>query len=117
MFTGVILDEASLGPDDLDLSPVLKHCEQWQRYSTTEKGQTYERCQNADIVISNKVVLDEELLKQCPKLKLIAIAATGTNNVDLTAAKALGIAGLQCCGLWNSKRSPTLLGANLKPCH
>lgn len=91
MLTGVILDEASLGPDDIDLNPVLQHCQNWQRHRTTNKNQTIERCQHADIVVSNKVLLDAQTLRQCPRLKLIAIAATGSNNVDLDAAKQLGI--------------------------
>jgi len=49
------------------------------------------RCIDADILISNKVLLDEPLLKQCHKLRLICIAATGINNVDLAAASKLGI--------------------------
>lgn len=49
------------------------------------------RCADAEILVSNKVVLDHELLASCPKLRLICVAATGTNNVDLAAAQALGI--------------------------
>jgi glycerate dehydrogenase len=43
-------------------------------------------------VISNKVVLDRATLSQCPRLKLICVTATGTNNVDLEAARDLGMA-------------------------
>jgi len=50
-----------------------------------------QRCRDADIIISNKVMLDEDLLQQCQQLKLICIAATGINNVDLSAASKLGI--------------------------
>ncbi|CSD10732.1 glycerate dehydrogenase [Vibrio cholerae] len=51
-----------------------------------------ERLLAADIVITNKVVLTREMLVQLPKLKLIAISATGTNNVDLQACSDLNIA-------------------------
>ena len=54
--------------------------------------ETFERTKDADIVVTNKVVFDRELLSRLPKLKLIAITATGTNNIDLDAAKDLGIA-------------------------
>lgn len=60
----------------------------WPATATDER---LSRCQYADIIISNKVMLDAALLRQCPQLKLICIAATGTNNVDLTAATELGI--------------------------
>ena len=54
--------------------------------------ETFERTKDADIVVTSKVVFDRDLLSRLPKLKLIAITATGTNNIDLEAAKALGIA-------------------------
>ncbi|WP_281555940.1 D-2-hydroxyacid dehydrogenase [Thalassomonas sp. RHCl1] len=61
-------------------------------YNTTTPEQMVERCREADIVISNKVVLDKTILTQLPKLKLICIAATGSNNIDLEAARTQGIA-------------------------
>ncbi|URL01145.1 2-hydroxyacid dehydrogenase [Avibacterium sp. 20-126] len=69
--------------------PSFEH--QWVEYAHTSPEQTIERAKEADIVITSKVVFDRETMKQLPKLKLIAITATGTNNVDLEAAKALGI--------------------------
>ncbi|WDE12681.1 D-2-hydroxyacid dehydrogenase [Thalassomonas haliotis] len=61
-------------------------------YNTTTPEQVVERCREADIVISNKVVLDKTILKQLPRLKLICIAATGSNNIDLESAREQGIA-------------------------
>ena len=49
--------------------------------------------QRRDIIITSKVILSREVLQQLPKLKLIAITATGTNNVDLDAAKRIGCDG------------------------
>ena len=60
-------------------------------YQTTRPDQTQERIQDADIVITNKVVLDQSIIEQCPNLKLICVAATGTNNVDKVAAEKRGI--------------------------
>ncbi|MCW9709564.1 2-hydroxyacid dehydrogenase [Avibacterium sp. 21-586] len=70
--------------------PNFEH--QWVEYEHTSPEQTIERAKDADIVITSKVVFDRETMKQLPNLKLIAITATGTNNVDLVAAKELGIA-------------------------
>ncbi|MFZ7163921.1 2-hydroxyacid dehydrogenase [Avibacterium avium] len=70
--------------------PNFEH--QWVEYGHTSPEQTIERAKDADIVITSKVVFDRETMKQLPNLKLIAITATGTNNVDLEAAKELGIA-------------------------
>ena len=64
----------------------------WTEYEHTSAEQTIERAKGADIVITSKVIFDRETLQQLPKLKLIAITATGTNNVDLVAAQELGVA-------------------------
>ena len=64
----------------------------WIEYEHTSSAETIERAKDADIVITSKVIFDRETLKQLPKLKLIAITATGTNNVDLDAAKELCVA-------------------------
>ena len=64
----------------------------WVEYEYTSADQTIERAKDADIIITSKVILSREVLQQLPKLKLIAITATGTNNVDLDAAKELGVA-------------------------
>lgn len=60
-------------------------------YPVTSPDQTADRIREADIVITNKVVLNRELMEETDKLKLICIAATGMNNVDREAAKELGI--------------------------
>lgn len=60
-------------------------------YQTTGPDQTAERIQGADIVITNKVVLDRDLIGRAGQLKLICVAATGMNNIDLSAADEKGI--------------------------
>ncbi len=88
---GVILDEDSLHPDDLDLSPIYSQLDHWVRYPNTPADKTLEHIGDADIVLTNKVVLDETILRAVPTIKLVSVLATGTNNIDITAAKALGI--------------------------
>jgi glycerate dehydrogenase len=87
--TIVLLDAKTLG-DDLDLS-ALEAFGTFTRYDKTSQEETLERIIDADIVITNKVVLSANILAQTKKLKFICIAATGTNNVDLEAAKFQGI--------------------------
>ena len=60
-------------------------------YKVTTPEQTVGRLQGADVAVTNKVFLGREVLAQLPDLKLICIAATGKNNVDLDAAAARGI--------------------------
>lgn len=84
----VFLDTYSLG--DADLSPIST-LGNYTGYEFTRSTQTVERCAEADIIITNKVLLNREVLIQLPRTKLVCIAATGTNNIDLEAAKELGI--------------------------
>src|SRR5690349_20769579 len=60
-------------------------------YRTTSPHQTLERVKEAEIVITNKVVVDAKIIEQASKLKLICVSATGTNNVDKAAAQKRGI--------------------------
>jgi len=88
---GVFLDLHSLDRNDLDLSALRATLPEWRFYPASAPEEVAERIATAEVVISNKVMLDETLLAGAPHLKLIAIAATGTNNVDLAAAERLGI--------------------------
>lgn len=67
-------------------------------YPMTTSEQTAERIKKADIIITNKVVLDGPLIRSATQLKLICIAATGMNNVDLEAAENLGISVMNVSG-------------------
>ncbi|WP_176719484.1 D-2-hydroxyacid dehydrogenase [Rhodohalobacter halophilus] len=87
----VFLDTKTVGtPPNLDQ---LKKLGEVTFYPSTRPDQTEERIKDADIVITNKVVLNDEMLsKYSDQLKMIAIAATGMNNVDMDAAEKYGVA-------------------------
>ena len=85
----VLLDQKTLG-DDLNLE-ILKGFGELTLYATTSAEETAERIKEAEVIITNKVVITKELMENAKELKLICIAATGMNNVDLEAAKELGI--------------------------
>lgn len=61
-------------------------------YGTTDAAETAVRVCGAHIVITNKVVISADIIADNPQLELIAVSATGVNNVDIGAAKAAGIA-------------------------
>jgi len=88
---GVLLDRDSLDRNDLDFSALQAVLPRWEIYDATAPAQTLERLRHATVAVSNKVLLDAEILAQAPDLKFIAIAATGSNNIDLAAARERGI--------------------------
>ena len=90
-----VLDAATLANTSLD---ALAQLGKLTCYDLTAKEQVVERCQDADIVISNKVVIDQHAMSKLTNLKLICVAATGTNNIDLVAAKEHGIAVTNVAG-------------------
>jgi lactate dehydrogenase-like 2-hydroxyacid dehydrogenase len=81
MYKAVILDVATLG-DGLDFNP-LHDLVKLEVFEVTSLNERIERCRECKIIITNKVLLDKELLEECPNLELICITATGLNNVDL----------------------------------
>ena len=83
---GVFLDSATVDRHDLDLDALTSSLPDWSIRRATPVDEIGDAIQDADIVISNKVVLNRETLQGAGSLKLICVAATGTNNVDLTAA-------------------------------
>lgn len=84
----VFLDEYSVA--GRDMSSIARFGD-YVGYNMTHPEEVIERCAGAEIVIANKVVLSAEVMHALPELKLICVAATGMNNVDLEAAAALGI--------------------------
>ena len=60
-------------------------------YPITKPDERIERLKNVDILITCKVIIDKQIIDTCPKLKLICVAATGTNNIDVEYAFEKGI--------------------------
>ena len=85
----VLLDALTFEGTNLDVFDSLGDVEV---FATTSAEQTQERVLNADVIVTNKVVITQEMMLSSKNLKLICIAATGMNNVDLEAAKEFGIA-------------------------
>jgi glycerate dehydrogenase len=85
--TIVFLDRASIIADIR--RPACAHA--WIDHAQTEAGDVLARIRDASIVISNKVALPGDVLAQAPGVKMIAVCATGTDNVDLAYCRANGI--------------------------
>ncbi len=86
----VFLDASTVDYGDLDLEIFAAHGE-LITYPLTRSDEREERLHDVTIAITNKVVFDAPLISKCKKLKLIAVSATGWNNIDIEAARAHGI--------------------------
>ena len=106
----VFLDEYSIA--GRDLSSITSQGE-YVAYENTPKEQVVERLKDADIAITNKVLIDGEAMRQLPRLKLICVAATGMNNVDLDTAREFGIEVKNAVGYSTSSVAETTLASAL----
>jgi glycerate dehydrogenase len=88
---GVFLDDHTLTDGDLALDTLRSSLDEWTFRGNTSGGDVIDAIHGADVVITNKVVIDSAALESAPALKLVCVAATGTNNVDLAAAMRMGI--------------------------
>lgn len=86
----VILDGYTLNPGDLSWEP-LKELGEVTVYERTAPKDVCKRVEGAEVVFTNKVVLDEAVLEKLPSLKYIGVLATGYNVVDVEAAARKGI--------------------------
>lgn len=85
----VFLDAKTMG--EVSNLKDLENLGNYTAYPTTLPQQTIERTQSADVIITCKVVIDKKVIDSCQSLKLICVAATGTNNVDVDYALSKGI--------------------------
>jgi glycerate dehydrogenase len=88
--TLVVLDGHTLNPGDLSWGP-LQTLGECRIYERTASDEVVPRAREAEIVLTNKTVIQDQHLGQLPKVKYIGVLATGTNVVDLAAAQSRGI--------------------------
>ena len=90
MLTAVMLDKGSLDNKDLDFAALESLPLNWQFYHNTHEDELARRIKSADIIVSNKVVINEQVISES-NLKLICVAATGVNNIAVAAASKKNI--------------------------
>ena len=88
----VFLDYETVSAGDLDPARLLRAVPGLQLLAATKQEDVAERIAGHEVVILNKLYLDRALIAATPTLKLVLLAATGTNNVDLEAAREHGVA-------------------------
>ena len=86
MTRAVFLDFGSVTRGDLDCASLEKAIWPWQYYHDSSEREILERIRNSEVIVSNKVFLNHAAIAAANRLKLICVAATGYNNIDLTAA-------------------------------
>jgi glycerate dehydrogenase len=89
MKTIVCIERATLGPGVSVRAPRFAHT--WIDHARTPAEAIAERLAEADIAVVNKLPIGEDVLAHAPRLGMIAVAATGTDNVDLAACRRRGI--------------------------
>ena len=86
------LDFATVGSDEVDVSPLRSLTETFEVYDNTSPAEVVARIAGCDLVYVNKVRMTREIIEQSGDLKFIGLIATGTDNVDLDAAREKGVA-------------------------
>jgi len=88
----VFLDYATVSVNDLDASQLARACPDLTLYEATTPGEIGGRIAGVAILLVNKARITRALIEATPTLRLIALAATGTDNVDLAAARERNVA-------------------------
>ena len=86
----VVLDGYAVNPGDLNWD-IIRNLGDLEAYDHTAPEQTIARLQGATVALTNKTVIDAQVLDACPSIKLVCVLATGYNVVDCPAAKERGI--------------------------
>ncbi len=87
----LFLDFGSVTRGDMDCTVLERAIAPWQFYHDSTEAEVVERIRDAEVIVSNKVYISREAIAAAQRLKLICIAATGYNNVDLAAAAENGV--------------------------
>lgn len=88
---GCILDKRSFDRGDIKLTDLTEQLEHWQHFESTTNDEVAGKVADCEVVITNKVQLTRETIESAEKLRLVLLAATGTDNVDLNACRERGI--------------------------
>lgn len=93
---GVLLDLDSLWPQDLNLEALYSTLDEWESYPATTIDQVNQRISSTEVLVTNKVTIGAEQMDSATNLRLIAVTATGVNNIDLAAAR---LRNIQVCNV------------------
>lgn len=86
----VLLEGDAINPGDISWDPVTRLCDT-KIYANTTEAEKWDRLGDADIILDNKIIIDDAVLDRFPQIKYIGVCATGYNVIDLDACRARGI--------------------------
>ncbi|MGD8378184.1 MAG: 2-hydroxyacid dehydrogenase [Gammaproteobacteria bacterium] len=92
VWRGAFLDLDTVSRNDIDLAPLRDTLDELVTHDATAPGQIDERLADHEVILLNKVRLSRAHLEKAQSLRLVCLAATGFDNVDIEAARELGIA-------------------------
>ena len=104
----ILLDKATIG-NDISLQKIENQCD-LTSYNTTDAKEVLKRISDADIIITNKVVIGKKEMEFAENLKLICVAATGYNNIDIEEAKKRNIVVANVKGYSTESVAQTVFG-------
>lgn len=88
---GVFLDFSTVSHDDVDPAPLANVLDAFDCHASTPVDDIIERIGDAEVVMTNKCRITRNIIEAAPNLKLVTLAATGFDNVDIAAAREHGI--------------------------
>lgn len=88
---GVFLDTDTLRPEELDFSALRATLDDWDFHPRTLPDETAARIVDAEVIVTNKVLITADHIRENPQLRLVCVSATGTNNIDMHAAAEAGV--------------------------
>lgn len=101
----VVLDAYTLCADELNYD-ALNELGSVTVYERTTPEQAIERIGDAEIILTNKVVITREIMEACPSLRYVGVTATGFNIVDIEEAKKARHCRDECTGLFDAGSCP-----------
>lgn len=115
----VVLDGYTLNPGDLTWAELEKlgDCKIYDRTSLTDEQEIIDRIGDAEIVITNKTPVSKKVFDACPKIKFIAVLATGYNVIDVAAAKEKNIPVSNIPTYGTASVAQFAIGLLLEICH
>jgi glycerate dehydrogenase len=113
----VFLDYETVNNEDLDIGPLRAVLPDLTLYDQSDDVQIKERTSDAEVLLLNKVSITRPIIESSPRLKIIALSATGSNNIDLVAARERGVAVCNIRGYCTASVTQHVWGAILSLTH